>query len=290
MPDNAQTQGDYRFLFIMAFTLPPTARYTLRPMAGPKEQSMMNYPDYAHLLRGVQWDLHPGPLAPHGDWPVEMREEFALIGAARLPIVREACASGKYNGIVLLGGGDPCFVEAREIGHRYGIPVTSCAHAQMHIANMVGNRFGIIDISEAHNMRMRDLVIQYGYADKCASIRNVNFPLPRPPYDDEYAIETERAQALRGEPSQMLEASVRESVAAIEEDGAEVIMLGCSAAFWMRPYLAQRLQALGWNIPVLEGYRCALEHLKLLVNLGLDASGLAFPIDHPKAWRRRKFV
>jgi len=278
----------YRFLFVMAFTLPDTARYKLRPMSGPKEASMMNYADYESLLAGVQWDLHQGALAPHGDWPVEMREEFALIGAARLPIVREACASGKYNGIVLLGGGDPCFMEAREIGHRHGIPVTSCAHSQMHIAGMLGNRFSFIDISEAHNMRMQDLVVQYRQTERCASIRNVNFPLPRPPYEDEYRIEEERQKALRGEPSDMIEASLREAVAAIEEDGAEIIGLGCSATFWMRPILERRLAELGWNVPVLEGYRCAIEHLKLLVNLGVDASGLAFPIDHPRKWRRKK--
>jgi hypothetical protein len=26
----------------------------------------------------------------------------------------------------------------------------------------------------------------------------------------------------------------------------------------------------------------------MLMNLGVDASGLAFPIDHPKKWRRKK--
>jgi Asp/Glu/hydantoin racemase len=272
----------------MAFTLPPTAKYRLRPMSGPKENAMMNYGDLEPLLRDVQWDLHPGPLAPHGDWPVEMRAEFAMIGAARLPIVREACASEKYNGIILLGGGDPCFMEAREIGHRYGVPVTSCAHSQMHIASMLGNKFSIIDISEAHNMRMQDLVVQYRFTDRCASIRNINFPLPRPPYDDEYRIEDERNKALRGEASEMIETALKESLAAIEEDGAEVIVLGCSATFWMRPILQKRLGESGWNVPVLEGYRSAVEHLKLLVNLGVDASGLAFPIDHPKNWRRKK--
>jgi len=139
-------------------------------------------------------------------------------------------------------------------------------------------------------MRMQDLVVQYRQTDRCASIRNVNFPLPRPPYEDEYRIEDERKKAERGEDSAMIEAALRESVAAIENDGAEVLVLGCSATFWMRPILQRRLAEAGWNVPVLEGYRCAIEHLKLLVNLGVDASGLAFPIDHPKTWRRRKIV
>jgi allantoin racemase len=279
---------NHNFLLIQPFFLPATATYKLRPMTGDKETTLMNYHDFSHLLKDVNWDLNPGPRAPHGDWPVETREEFMLVGAARLPLVREACESGKYNGIVLLGGGDPGFIEAREIGKRYGIPVTTCGHAQMHIASMLGSRFSIIDIAESHNMRMHDLVVQYRFTERCASIRCINFPLPRPPFIGQRPILDEREKAMRGEPSDMLETAITESVAAIEEDGAEVLILGCSAAFWMKPFLQTRLNELGWDIPVLEGYSSALEHAKLLVNLKVDASGLAFPIDHPKNWRRRK--
>ena len=86
----------------------------------------------------------------------------------------------------------------------------------------------------------------------------------------------------------MVEAAVEEAVAAIEEDGAEVITFGCSATFWLQPFLQQRLCALGWEIPVLEGYSCAIELAKLMVDMQLTASGLAFPSDHPKRWRRKK--
>jgi Asp/Glu/hydantoin racemase len=79
-----------------------------------------------------------------------------------------------------------------------------------------------------------------------------------------------------------------DAVAAIEEDGAEVIIFGCSAAFWLQPFLQKRLDELGWEIPVLEGYSCAIELAKAMVNLGLDASGLMFPGDHPGKWRRKK--
>jgi Asp/Glu/hydantoin racemase len=86
----------------------------------------------------------------------------------------------------------------------------------------------------------------------------------------------------------MLEAAVQESVAAIEEDGADTILLGCSAAFWMQPLLQKRLHAIGWDVPVLEGASCAIEVAKTLVDLGVDASGLAFPGERPVKWRRRK--
>ena len=97
-------------------------------------------------------------------------------------------------------------------------------------------------------------------------------------------------RSARGEKSDMLEAAVAESVASIEEDGAEALVLGCSGAFWLQPYLQKRLAELGWEIPVLEGYRCAIAQAKMFVNLGVDVSGLTLPRDKPKKWRRKKFV
>ena len=280
----------YRFLLIQAFHLPKESQYLHRAVDGPKESMLMNFETVKPLLDNVEWELHHGPLATYGDWPVETREEFALVAGGRLPIVREACASGKYNGIVLLGGGEPGFPAAREVAREYGIPVTACAFAQMHVASMLGNKFSVIDISEAHNMHLCDLVVRYRFQDKCASVRNVNFPLPRPPDYTERPIQNEKQKVERGEKSEMLETAIAESIAAIEEDGAEVLVLGCSGAFWMQPHLQKRLNEMGWEIPVLEGYRCAIEQAKTLVNLGVDASGLMLPGDKPKKWRRKKLV
>ena len=112
--------------------------------------------------------------------------------------------------------------------------------------------------------------------------------LPRPPDFSERPIHEEKGKVERGEPSDLLEASVRESIAAIEEDSAEIIMIGCSAIFWLQPYLQRRLAEIGWEVPVLEGYRCAIEQAKLMVNLGEAASRLAYPSDLPKRSRRKR--
>jgi Asp/Glu/hydantoin racemase len=278
----------YRFLLIQAFHLPPNARYAHRQLEGDKETRLMNYKNIAHHLEDVEWELHPGPLATYGDWPVETREEFALVAAGRLPIVREACESKKYNGIVLLGGGEPGFKESREIARPFGIPVTSCAFSQMHVASMLGNKFSVIDLADNHNMYYHDLVIGHHFANRCASIRNVNFPLPRPPYSGESTPREQSQKALRGEKSELVEAAVAEAVAAMEEDGAEVITFGCSALFWLQPFLERRLHEMGWEVPVLEGYSCAISLAKLMVRMGITASGLTFPGERPKKWRRKK--
>ncbi len=281
----------YRFLFIQPFQLPTGSPYADKyhtPGMTKEERMRMKYLNIAPLLEDVDWDFHGGPPAPYGDWAVETREEFAYVAAARLPIVREACQSGKYNAIVLLGGGEPGFVEAREIARPFGIPVTSCAFSQMHIASMLGNKFSVIDFTETHNMFYYDLVVRHRFTERCASIRNINYYQARPGFPSETNIADERERALRGERSEALERAVQEAVAAIQEDGAEVITFGCSDVFWMQRFLQGRLTELGWEVPVLEGYSCAIALAKLFVGLGVDASGLNFPTDRPRQWRRKK--
>lgn len=279
----------YRFILIQAFQLPANSAYRHRPHEGPKEKSLQNYDQIHHLLADVEWDLHPGALTTYGDWQVENQEEFCHAAAGRLGIVREACKSGKYNAIVLLGGGEPGFQASREIARQYGIPVTSCAFSQMHMAAMLGNKFSVVDLAESHGSYYASLVIQHRFSERCASIRNLQMPHPRPGYPEVH-LAKQKETVLAGETSEMLEAAVAEAIAAIEEDGAEVITFGCSALFWMQPYLERRLHEIGWEIPVLEGYRCAIELAKLMVNLGLTASGLAYPGDRPRKWRRKKVV
>lgn len=278
----------YRFLLINPFSLSDAANYRMRWYSGRKEEMVLGYESAAPLLADVEWDAHPGAPATHGDWPVETQEEFYSVGQNRLKLVREACESGKYNAIVLLGGGDPGFLAAREICKRHGIVVTTGAHAQMHLAFLLGHRFSIVDISEVHNMQMAELVHTYRMTDRCASVRNMDFPLSRPANEGRPTIPDQKSRHERGEHSDMVEEAVKQAVAAIEEDGAEVIILGCSAAYWLAPVLEKRLAELGWEVPVLEGVRSAVAVAKLLVDLGATASGLMVPSDPPRAIRRRK--
>ena len=254
----------------------------------PKEQRLMNFSAAVQpLLDDVDWNLHAG--GPGKSWVLN-REAFCFASAGVLPIVREACESGKYNALVLLGGGDPGLLESREIAARYGIAVTGCGWAQMHVACMLGNRFSVIDVPESHNVYYADMVARYRLADRCASIRNIDIPNPPPGTDGKSWLFAEKQMALRGEPVPVVERAVNEAVEAIEEDGAEVITFGCGGTYWLKPFVERRLREIGWEVPVLDGYQCAVSVAKLLVNLGVSASGLTFPSVSPKKWRRKKFV
>ncbi len=148
----SEEKKGYRFLLIRPFTLPSNGRFKAKVASYrkdlPKEQRLRYYNNIKHLLSDVEWEVHEGPVTPYGDWNVETMEEKCLVAAARLPIVRDACESGKYNAIILLGGIDPGFLESREMARKYNIAVTANAFSQMHIASMLGNKFTIIDKAE----------------------------------------------------------------------------------------------------------------------------------------------
>ena len=80
----------YRFLLINAFSLAPGGAFQLRSFSGPKETQIYNYADVAPFLAGINWDLHPGAPATHGNSPVMRRQDFLSVGNNRLPLVREA--------------------------------------------------------------------------------------------------------------------------------------------------------------------------------------------------------
>jgi Asp/Glu/hydantoin racemase len=285
------TDKKYKFLFISAFCLPEGSPFSgpRHDIHRPKEERLQNHENIKHLLEDVEWDMHSGPVTGYGDWTVENRQEFLDVAAGRLPIVKEACESGKYDAIILEGGGEPGFLEARELTRRYGIPVVSCGHSQMHLASILGNKFVIIDFSEVHNMHFHNLVVQHRMTDRCASIRNLGYYHPKPFYNDAESFGEERRKAFAGERSEAVERAVAEATNAMEEDGADVVMFGCSGSFWLKPFVEKRLHEDGWDVPVIEGYGAAIQMAKMQVNLGLTASGLAFPSDRPKR-RPRKIV
>ncbi len=276
----------YRFLLIPPFRLPTDTAWgyqTLHlPTDLPKKERLMNVDMILPYLDGVAWDLHPGAEASYGDWPVETREEFVYAANARLPNIREACESGKYNGIVLLGGGEPGFLEAREMCRQYNIVCTANAHSQMYLATMLGNKYSVVDISGVHNVYYRDLIYQHQLQGRCASIRNIGMHLPRPGAEDGPQLREERAKALAGEKSLAVDNAVDQAELAIKEDGAEVITLGCSGVFWLKPFIEAGLEERGWEVPVLEGYSASIALAKLMVDLGVNASGVTYMPEHPK--------
>ena len=147
---------------------------------------------------------------------------------------------------------------------------------------MLGDSFSIIDIEGVHNVYYRDLVRTHQLQNRCKSIRTIGYSLPRPGDTDPDTLTKQCEAVARGDKNIVVERAIEQAEAAIIEDGAEVITLGCSMTFFLKPHIEKGLNELGWDVPVLEGYTSSIELAKLMVNLGVNASGITYMGARPK--------
>jgi allantoin racemase len=215
------------------------------------------------LLNGVEWDLAPGIPGP----VVENREELAQVVPGVLKQVREACESGRYDAIIVMGGLEPGLYAAKEIGARFGIPVVGCTSSEVAFAYILGHRYTIIDTLECMAINIRQNMMSYGMNEKCASVRS---------------IESLCKNLGKNETPEAFDAFIRECVEAIEKDGADVVVIGCNSLLWVQARAQERLKEMGYDVPILHPYKCAIEMAKALVNMKVSQSGWAFPPTIPK--------
>jgi allantoin racemase len=245
-----------RFQFIPPFEIdfssgkePPTAKI-LREM------------EAEGLLKDIQWDLSPGLPGPSPD----TREDMAAVVPNVLKLVRQACESRKYDALILLGGLEPGLYAAKEIATSFGIPLVGGTSSEAAFASVLGNRYSIIEALQWMAIAIRQNIMYYGMNEKCASVRPIEWT----------------PGSLKGDPPGAVEAFVSECVEAIEKDGADVIVVGCNALLWIQPIAQKRLIELGYEVPVLHPYKCAIEVAKALVNMKVSQSTFAFPNGTPK--------
>lgn len=157
-----------------------------------------------------------------------------------------------YQAVMLDCAGDPVLVAARE---RVTIPVVAPGEAGMLFAMSLGGRFSVITVSPAVGWMHRNVRL-YGFTDRMASIRGVRISLK------------DLIEAKETTEKTLLEAGRK----VMEEDGAEVILLGCTG---MSAYASALTDALG--IPVLDPAACALKMAVDLVEMGLSHSKRSYP-------------
>lgn len=152
-------------------------------------------------------------------------------------IVRVArdTAVNKFDALVIGCFYDPALYEAREISGEC-VVVAPC-ESSVKLASALGSKFSVIVGRQKWVPKMEATIGKYGYASKLASMRHVGMGVEDFHRDAE---ETSR---------RMTEAATR----AIEEDGAEVIILGSTSEFGFYRKLQDNLKArFGVAIPVID--------------------------------------
>ena len=151
----------------------------------------------------------------------------------------------RFDGYVIACFGDPGLYAAREIARG---PVVGIAEAAMHVASLVAPSFAVVTtLSRTRNMAWH-LAERYGMKRFCRSVRATDIAvldLAEPGSDARRHI-------------------IAECRAAIDDDGAEAIVLGCAG---MADLCDDVSRAIG--VPVIDGVTAAIKCVEALVALGL---------------------
>ena len=191
----------------------------------------------------------------HGPVSIESAYDEAMAIPPTLELVKQAEKDG-YDAVVLACFSDPGLEAAREL---VSIPVVGIEEAALHVAAMLGHKFSIMTARRQRAPGKIEHVAMRGLESRLASVRPLEMSVL------EMDAEPERAKAR----------ILQEAGAAVRQDGAEVIILGCAG---LAGYSAEMERELG--VTVLDPSPVALKMAELLVSLKLKHSkrGLyAFP-------------
>ena len=184
----------------------------------------------------------------HGPITIESSYDEAYAIGPTIDLVRRASEQEDYDAIILA-----CFCEigveaAREVSP---VPVLGLEEPTLATALLLGEKFGIMTEQRPRVAMKKRHVRRYGLEQRMASIRPLELSVA------ELAADPEGTKA----------AGMKLARRMIEEDGAEVIIMGCAA---MAGYSDDLERELG--IPVLDPLIVTLKLAEALVDMGLTHS------------------
>jgi allantoin racemase len=185
----------------------------------------------------------------YGPRSIEGHFEEAI---ATLATVEEVARNQQaYDAFVIACYGDPGVYACREVTDK---PVIGIAEASMRMACFVAHSFSIVTTMRRAKPVLEDLVRLVGMESRCASIRCTDLAV----------LDLERDPDLAGRKL------IVEARRAVEEDGAEAILLGCAGMGPLDERLREEVQ-----VPVLDGTVCAVKVAEALHDCHLFNSKLA---------------
>jgi len=171
--------------------------------------------------------------------------------ALAVPGLLEQIALGETDGMdgyVVACFGDPGLDAARELARG---PVIGIAEAAMHTASLLGRGFSVVTTLGRTTGRAWELAHRYGMSGSCRNVRACEIPV----------LDLE----LPG--SSARESITQECKRAVEDDGADVIVLGCAGMADLCRHIGERV-----GVPVVDGVAAATKTVESLVALGLVTS------------------
>jgi allantoin racemase len=201
-------------------------------------------------------------LIEQGPASIESEFDEALAVPATIRKAMDAEARGA-NAIIIDCMGDPGLHACREV---VSIPVLGPAQTAMHTASLLGHRFAFVTVLERLRPMIGKIIAGYGLTENYASFRAIDVPVL------DIAHDLAKLNA----------ALAREAAIAVREDGADVIVLGCTGFFGCAGAMREALVAEGLDVPVIDPIPLAVHVADALVKTGLSHSKRTYPTPSSK--------
>ncbi len=185
-------------------------------------------------------------------------EAFAVPGVVQAMVAGER--AGADGGIVA------CFDDTGLDAARSAVamPVLGICESAIHLAAPLAHRFAIVTTLPRSIAPLEALAERYGVARRCR-VRAADVPV----------------LALEDRSSDAVGKIEREIAAALDQDGAEAIVLGCAGMADLAAELAHK-----FGVPVIDGVTAAVKLIEALAGLGLRTSKTgAYAAPLPKTYR-----
>ena len=173
--------------------------------------------------------------------------EYHAYEAEVVPPLLRMVASAEREGFDAVAIG--CFYDtglrpAREVAQRIAVaaPCESC----LHVAATLGHTFSILGVTRKTIPEMHDNVVRYGFGSRLASFRVLGMGV------DDFHVD----------PDLTCSRLVADARAAVEEDRAEVLILGCTIQYGFHTILQREA-----GVPVVDPVVATLKYAELLGEL-----------------------
>ncbi len=190
-----------------------------------------------------------------GPASIESEYDEALAAPDILNKTIEAEEMG-FDGVIIDCFGDPGVKAAREM---VSIPVVGAAEPSMLFACSLGQRFSVVTVLKNVIPMIENIAKVLGVSEKLASVRSIDIPV----------LELHDKERLKS-------ALYDEMVKVIKDDGAHVLILGCTGMMGVANDLHEMLKKDGYDVPVIDPAAASIRFMEALIGLRVKQSRLTY--------------
>jgi len=197
---------------------------------------------------------------PRGPGSIESAYDAAIVVPELLNAVRDA-ERDDFSAMIVGCFSDPGLEAMREVVR---MPVVGPGASAMHLAAQLGTRFSVISPGTGPDGRMTTQLRALGLAATVASVRGMGLSVMDLARQDNSALERVAEVGRR----------------AREEDGADVLVLGCMSMAFLNGIIDELQERIG--LPVVNPVMAALKTAEMVVAMHLGHSKVAYPVPPQK--------